>query len=103
MQKDTRHGQSREKQAKAAREAGFSNYFSGANQDRALQKDKELRDRSKSKSKKTDGQPNRGWHERGMPAQGVHSSNEARRSADRYSHHSDDEETDARNKVDSRR
>jgi hypothetical protein len=101
MQKGSKEGQPKGKQEKAVLEAGFSNYFSGANRERALQKDKELRDRSRSKNapKKSDEKLRRGWHDRGPIGYDNHPRSEARMSADRYSQHSEDEEADPHNKV----
>lgn len=91
----------KEQEAKAAREAGFSNYFSGANQHRAAQKDKEQRERSHSKKvvKRTESREKRGWNDRDdyqheSPRENIH-----RMSADRYSQHSEDDETERSNKV----
>lgn len=105
MQKGSRSGQGKEKHQKAALEAGFTNYFSGANHERAIQKDKELRERSKSRNmgKKTDEKPKRGWHDRAMPDYDHNPRFETRTSTDRYSQHSEDEEIDPHNKVDSHR
>jgi hypothetical protein len=101
MHKGTKQAQGNPKKEKAVLEAGFSNYFSGANHERALQKDKELRDRSKSRTmaKQADDGPRRGWHDRGATFQEASAKNVTRASADRYSAHSEDEETEPSNKV----
>ena len=45
------------------REQGFNNYYSGANQDRAAEKDKELKERSKSKTR-VYSKERRGWNDK---------------------------------------
>lgn len=102
MQKGSKATLVKEKQEKAALEAGFSNYFSGANHDRALQKDKERRERSRSKNipKQSDDRPKRGWHEKDQHPHHYGGGNLTRTSTDRYSQHSEDEEIEPHNKVD---
>lgn len=91
----------KEQEAKAAREAGFSNYFSGANQDRAAQKDKQLRERTKSRKivKQSESGEKTGWHDRA----GQHNESarqlQPRASTDRYSQLSEDEDFEPHNKV----
>lgn len=102
MQKGSRPGQAKAGKEKEVLEAGFSNYFSGANHERALQKNKELRERSKSRGvqKKSDEKPKRGWQDYTQDHRDRGSQNTVRVSADRYSQHSEDEEVETHNKVD---
>ena len=74
------------------REDGFSNYFSGANKDRAIEKDRKNKERSKSKNA-TNHRERRGWHDaRESSDHNSDSKPMHRTSRDRYQPESSDEE-----------
>ena len=104
MQKGNKASVVKEQKVKANLEAGFTNHFSGANHDRALKKDKELRERSKSKSisisKRPEDTVKKAWNDRANYWQETDQKAGIRASGDRYSQHSEDEEYESNNKVD---
>lgn len=87
-------GSKKDSDAAYEREQGFNTYYSGANRDRAAEKDKELKERSRSRNKHHS-KERKGWNDK--PAYGMNENGgyreklPQRESNDRYSHHTDEE------------